>query len=126
MLTRIMKWVSIVALLLGFLWTFPQIHHEWPVRGGGYLDLLHMVVCLSALLVVAQAFREGKYFWVAGFVAIAVIFNPVLPVTFSRTAFLWLDSACIVTFLISLAAWKRQPVLSIPSITDRMPGSESL
>jgi len=85
-----------------------------------------MVVCLSALLVVAQAFREGKYFWVAGFVAIAVIFNPVLPVTFSRTAFLWLDSACIVTFLISLAAWKRQPVLSIPSITDRMPGSESL
>jgi hypothetical protein len=126
MLTRIMKGVSVVALLLGFLWNFPAFHKEWSVRDGGYLELLNMVVCLTALLVVAQAFRERKYFWAAGFVAIAVLFNPIVPVTLSRKTFLWLDSVCVVTFLVSLALWKRRPILSIPPITNRTPGSESL
>jgi len=126
MLTRIMKGVSVVALVLGFLWNFPAFHQEWSVRDGGYLELLNMVVCLTALLVVTQAFRERKYFWAAGFVAIAVLFNPIVPVTLSRKMFLWLDSVCVVTFLVSLALWKRRPMLSIPSITNRTPGSESL
>jgi hypothetical protein len=125
MFTRIMKGVSIVALLLGFLWNFPAFHKEWSVKDGGYLELLNMVVCLTALLVVAQALRERKYFWGAGFVAIAALFNPIVPVTLSRTTFLWLNSACVVTFLVSLAVWKRRPILPIPPITDRTPGSES-
>ena len=126
MLTRIMKGVSVVALLLGFLWNFPAFHKEWSVRDGGYLELLNMVVCLTALLVVAQTFRERKYSWAVGFVAIAVLFNPIVPVTLSRKTFLWLDSVCVVTFLVSLALWKRRSILSIPPITNRTPGSESL
>jgi hypothetical protein len=88
--------------------------------------MLEILVCVSALMVVAQAWRDGKYLWAAGFVAIAALFNPVLPVSISRNAFLWLDALCIVTFLISLAVLKRHPILSIPSITNRTPGSESL
>jgi hypothetical protein len=126
MLTRIMKGFSVVALLLGFLWNFPAFHNEWSVRDGGYLELFNMLVCLTALLVAAQAFRERKYFWAAGFVAIAVLFNPIVPVTLSRKMFLWLDSVCVVTFLVSLATWRRQPMLSVPSGTNRTPGSESL
>jgi hypothetical protein len=126
MFIRIMKGVSVVALLLGFLWNFPAFHQEWSVRDGGYLELINMVVCLTALLVVAQAFRERQYFWAAGFVAIAVLFNPIVPVTLSRKMFLWLNSVCVVTFLVSLALWKRRLTLSISPITNRIPGNESL
>lgn len=116
MLTKMMKWFSVTALILGLLLR----------SSASYRMALEFVVCVSALLVVAQALRLGKYFWAAGFVGIAVLFNPVVPVALSRNTFLWLDSICIVTFLVSLAVLKGRPILSIPSITDRTPGSESL
>jgi membrane-bound ClpP family serine protease len=116
MLTKIMKWVCIGVLLLAMV----------RIPTTSYQVLLEILICVGALLVVAQAFREGKYFWVAGFTTIAVIFNPIIPVTLSRKTFLWLDAACLMAFLVSFAAFKRRPLLSIPSITNRTPGSESL
>lgn len=96
-----MKCVFIVLLVLGFFWNLPVGPQEWSVRNGGYLGLFNMLVCLTALLVVAQAFREHKYSWAAGFVMIAVLFNPIVPVTLSWKMFLELDSLCIMTFLVS-------------------------
>jgi len=116
MFTKIMKWVSIMALLLAFVWR----------PSTAFQVMLEILICVSALMVVAQAWRAGKYLWAAGFVAIAVLFNPAVPVAISRNAFLWLDALCMVTFLVSLAVLKRRPILSIPSITNRTPGSESL
>lgn len=116
MSTKSMKGVSIAVLLLAVL----------RLPSASYQVLLEIFVCVSALLVVTQAVRAGKYFWAAGFVAIAVLFNPVVPVALSRKTFLWLDSVCLMTFLVSLAVLKRQPTLSMPSITNRTPGSESL
>ena len=126
MLTAIMKLVSIVVLLLGFFGNLPVGSQEWSVRNGGYLELFNMLVCLSALLVVAEGFRGRKYFWALGFVAIAVLFNPIVPVTLPRKMFLGLDSVCILTFLVSLALSRRQPMLTVRSITDGTPRSESL
>ena len=126
MLTAIMKWLSIGVLLLGFFENLPVGSQEWSVRNGGYLELFNMLVCLSALLVVTEGFRGHKYFWAAGFVAIAVLFNPIVPVTLPRKMFLGLDSVCILTFLVSLALSKRQPMLTVPSITSGRPRSESL
>ena len=68
MLTRIMMWVCIAALLLAAL----------RLPTGGYQVVFEVVVCLSGLLGAAQAVRAGKYFWATGFVAIAVLFNPVV------------------------------------------------
>lgn len=116
MFTKIMKWVSAAVLLLAVLWR--------PTAS--YQVLLEIVVCVSGLLVVTQAVRAAKNFWAAGFVAIAVLFNPVVPVAISRTKFLWLEVACLLAFLVSLAVLKRGPMLSILSITGRTPGSESL
>ncbi len=116
MFTTIMKWVSIAVLLLAAL----------SLPTGSYQVLFEVVVCLSGLLAATQAVRAGKYFWAAGFVGIAVLFNPVVPVALARRTFLWLDLVCLMTFLISLAVLRPQPTLSIPSITDRTPGSESL
>lgn len=116
MFTKIMKWVSILALVLALVWR--------PLTS--YQLVLEFLVCVGALMVVAQAWRAGKYLWAAGFVAIAVLFNPAVPLAIPRTAFLGLDALCIVTFLISLAVVKTYPRLSMPSITNRTPGSESL
>ena len=126
MLTTIMKWVSILVLLLGLFKNLPVGSQEWSVRSGGYLELFNMLVCLSALLVVTEGFRGHKYFWASGFVAIAVLFNPIVPVTLPRKMFLGLDSVCILTFLVSLALSRRRPMLTVPSITDGRPRSKSL
>lgn len=116
MFTKLTKWLSIVALLLGAFLT----------SSVSYRICLEMVVCLSALVVVVQAFRIGKYFWGIGFGAIAVLFNPAVPIALSHKAFLLLDLACMGAFLVSLAVLQWGPTLSIPSITGRTPGSESL
>jgi hypothetical protein len=114
--TKIMKWLSIAALLLAVL--------RLPI--GSHRVVLEIVVCVSALLVVTQAIRADKYYWASGFSVIAVLFNPVVPIALSGNAFLWLDWVCLAAFLVSLVALKRQPTLSVPSITNPMPGTESL
>ena len=116
MFTKLTKWLSIMALLVGAFLTSSAIY-----RIG-----LEMVVCVAALVVVVQAVRIGRYFWGIGFAAIAVLLNPAVPIALSHKAFLWLDWVCTGAFLVSLAALQWQPVLSIPSITGRTPGSESL
>jgi hypothetical protein len=114
--TKIMKWVAIVALLLAVL--------RFPI--GSHRVALDIVVCVSALLVVTQAIHAGKYVWAAGFSALAVLFNPVVPVGASATAFLLLDWVCLTAFVVSLGTLKRQPTLSLSSITSQAPRTESL
>jgi len=61
-----------------------------------------------------------------GFLALGVLFNPVVPVPVTRRLFLGLEWFSIGAFLISLAALRPKPLLAIPSITGRRPGIESL
>jgi hypothetical protein len=112
MLTKIMKWVSIGVLLLAGL-SFPP---------ASYRVLLGIVICVSGLLVVTHAVRAGKYIWAAGFSAIVVLFNPVVPIAISGQTFLRLDWLCLAAFLVCLTALKWQPTLSIASMTNRTPG----
>lgn len=116
MFTKFMKWLSIMALLIGTLLG----------SSAGYRIILQLVVCVAALMVVAQAFRMGKYFWGIAFAAIAVLFNPAVPVTLSQMVFLLLDLVCTGAFLGSLTALRWPRTLSAPSITGRSIGIESL
>jgi len=116
MVTRFMKYLSIGALLVGLLMR----------SSTSYRIVLELVVCVAALAVVAQAFRTGKYLWAAGFLSIAVLFNPVAPFTLSSRTILWLDVACVATFAISVAALKTRPRLSIAGIINPQQRSESL
>ena len=118
MFATIMKWVSIAALLLAAMF--------WP-SAANYQLLLEFVVCVGAMVVVLQAVQTKKYVWAAAFVAMGLLFNPVVPAfTPSGSLLLLMVLVCIAPFAISLAALKTQPALSIASITDRNPGSESL
>ena len=118
MLAIIMKWVSISALFLAAT--------SWRYAAN-YQLLLDFVVCIGAVVVVMQAVRAREYRWAAGFVAIALLFNPVVRFLGPPGDLpLLIVVACIAPFAISLVALKTQPILSLPSITDRNPGSESL
>lgn len=119
MFATIMKSVSIAALLLAAM--------SWRSVTNYQLLLLQLTVFMGAVVVAQQAVRAKRYLWTAAFAAIALLFNPVVPVPRpTGDLFLLMIFVCVAPFAISLAALKTQPTLSIPSITDRTPGSESL
>jgi len=115
-LTKIMTSVSVAGLLLAVLW-HPSANYQL---------LLQFVVCVGAIAVVLQAGRAHKQLWAAAFVAIAVLLNPAVPIPLSRNMALWVNVVCLATFVVSWAALRTNPMLSISSITDRTPGSEAL
>ena len=121
MLTKIMKWITMAALLTAaMLWGSAA---NSPIQQ----FLLGFVVCLGAIVVVMQAGRAKKYVWAGGFAVIALLFNPVVPVLpFDGGWGRLLVLVSIVPFAVSLATLRAQPLLSIASITGRNPGSESL
>ena len=75
--------------------------------------LLAIVVCVSALLIVIQAVRAGKYSWAIGFLAIAVLFNPLVPITRPERYVLWVDAIGLAAFLAAAVAFKAQPALTV-------------
>ena len=121
MRTKIMKWVTMAALLTaGMLWR-SAVNSEFPQF------LLGFLVCFGAGVVVMQAAQLKKYIWAAGFAAIALLFNPLVPVlAFDSGWGRLLVLISIVPFAVSLAALRAEPLLSLTSITDRNPGSQSL
>jgi len=95
-----MMWLAIAAL-------FPAV--IWPASGT-YRLTIEWVVCAGAAGALLQAFREKHYFMVYAFFLVAVVFNPVLPVSLSSGAFVWLAIGCTAAFLAGLAALG-QPVI---------------
>jgi hypothetical protein len=111
-----MTWLSLAALAMA-------VYSRSSVPN---LGITGLVVCAGAVAVLIRAIRLHERYWTAGMIAIVVLFNPVAPLPVSHTMILGLELACIVMFLASLFALRMRPLPSIPSITDRTPGSESL
>lgn len=118
MRTRLVKWLCIAALFVAFsLW-------RWIA---GYELPLRLVVCSGAAVVAVQAFHSGSNRWGMCFLSIALLFNPAVPpVPLAHGLGLVAIVFAGIAFTVSLAKLKPQPLLSMPSITDRNPGSESL
>lgn len=112
------KCASIAALLLAMF---------FGNSAAIYQVALTLVVTMGAVLVLIQAFQARKYWWAAGFFAVAILFNPALPaVRISGAIGSLLVVLAIAPFAVSLVALKPRRLMSIPSITDRNPGSQSL
>lgn len=121
MLTKMMKWITMAALLITAMLWRPAASWQFPQF------LLGFVVCFGAVVVAIQAVRANKYTWAGGFALIALLFNPLLPVLpFGGELGRSLVFISIVPFALSLAALRTQPLMSMPSITGRNPGSQSL
>jgi hypothetical protein len=117
MIAKLIKWIAIAALFLALLWQ-PFAQNR---------ILLQYVVWAGAIVVVAQAVRAHKYVWIGLFLAVAGLFNPIRPVALAANVFLVLDAITMVLFMVSPGrGLEMKPRLSIASITDRTPGSESL
>lgn len=116
MFTNAMKSMAIGALLLALLWR----------PSAGYDVVLQLVICISAVIVMLQAGFAGKFWLTAAFLAMALIFNPVVPVVLSAGTTRWLNSACVMMFALSwILLSTRRPELAIPVIRNRVPKSES-
>lgn len=115
---RLVKWFCIAVLFLTFILWGLIANYDFPIR---------LVVCGGAAVVAIQAFRAASYRWTAVFIVIAFLFNPAMRL-FPLAGGFGLASIVLAAgaFAVSLTALKSQPLLSIPSITDRNPGSESL
>jgi hypothetical protein len=118
MRTRLVKWLCIAILFVYFaLWRLIA-DYEFPLR---------LVVCAGAAVVAVQAFRAARHRWTTVFLVVAFLFNPAIPLfPVARGFGLPAIVLTAAAFAVSLTALKSQPLLSITSITDRNPGSESL
>jgi hypothetical protein len=115
MFVKITKVIAVVGLLIALFW-----------RSQNYAALLSFFVCMAALVVVGQAIQAKNYAWIAVFLAVCALFNPVFPVSMSRNISFVADILAAALFASSLLLLKTTPRMSVLSITDRMPGSESL
>ena len=118
MRTRLVKWLCIATLFFAFVSWGSMADYELALR---------VVVCAGATVVAVQAFRAARRHWMVGFLVIAFLFNPAIP-PFRLAGGLGLLAIVLAaaSFAVSLTALKSQPLLSLPSITDRNPISESL
>jgi hypothetical protein len=101
-ITKTMTWLSTTMLLLA-VFQLPVANHP---------TLLFIVVSASGLLIVVEAIRAGKYPWAVGFLAIAVLFNPVVSVARSGRDVLLLNALGLAAFLIAALTFKRRPALT--------------
>ena len=116
MLTKSLKWTAIAVLTGGLFWR--------PL--GPYGTLLQFVVSTAAVVVLVQAVGERRCVWMSLFVIAAGLFNPVVPLGFLNRSFMLVSILTALLFFFSIELLQPKPRLSIASITDRGPGSESL
>jgi hypothetical protein len=116
MLTTFMKWTAGAALLGSLL---------LPVSPG-YHAMLQLLVAAGAVAGLLQAAALREYSWMVAFGVVACLFNPVLPIGLPSGVAMVLNTVTFLLFGLSLKLLKTHPELTIASITDRMPGSESL
>jgi hypothetical protein len=116
MLTKVIKWTAIAALIgVALLRSL-----------SGFGLVLQFVVAAAAVVVLTQAAKMRRYVWMTLFLLVACLFNPVFPVPFSNYISGAVATFAALLFFFSLELLQPKPRLSIASITDRMPGSESL
>jgi len=79
--------------------------------------LLEFVVFSGAIVAAVQSVRLQEHAWTFGFVMLALLFNPLLGISFSTPVLRWLDLVCLTGFLVSLFVLKPAPLPSHLSIT---------
>lgn len=116
MLTKIIKWSAIAALMGGGFW-----YSVTSVR-----LLSQFVVAAAAAIVLTQAARMRRYVWMTLFLLVACVFNPVVSIGLPTHIFAVVSGFAALLFFFSVELLQPKRRLSIASITDGMPGSESL
>src|SRR4029077_1484111 len=114
MLTKVIKWSAIAALIGG------AIFRSAP----GYALLLRFVVVAASIVVLTQAATVRRYVWMILFLVVAGLFNPVFPVSFSSYISSIVSTFALFLFFFSLELLK--PESRRATITDHARGGGSL
>jgi len=80
---------------------------------GANRQLLGLVVFSGAVVALAQSMRLQEHAWTFGFLMLALVFNPLLGISFSNEVLRWLNLVCLAGFLTSLFVL-RPPPLPLP------------
>ena len=82
--------LGVIALLVGLV----------LIRADGYL-FIRFAVSILALIVVVFAWQARQWWWVPPLVAVAVLWNPVLPITLDGGLWLGLHYVAAMLFLLA-------------------------
>jgi hypothetical protein len=74
MMTKIFLSAAAVLALLSFAWPAQSVLHF----------LATLTICVAAIFAALQAGSEGRYYWLGGFIVLALLLNPVVPVASDR------------------------------------------
>jgi hypothetical protein len=96
MVTKIIDWVFIPALLIVALFSCIAGRYEW---------LLDFLVCMSAVTFVARAVLLRDYFGAAGFLTVLIVFSPLL---LESKIFLLMAFTSVAIVMTLCAAFRRQ------------------
>jgi hypothetical protein len=116
MFSKTVEWTAIAALIAGAI-----LHSST-----GLALVMQFIAVTASIVVLTHTATMGRYIWMTLFLVVAFMFNPVFPIPFSNYIFWTASIFAVSVFFLSLELLKPEPKLSIASITDRMPGSESL
>jgi len=116
MLTKAIKWGAIAVLIVG---VFLHSTREYAL-------FLEFVIVTASIFVVAQAATMRRYIWMALFLVVACMFNPVFVIPLSNYNFGIASAFATLLFFFSLELLNPKSRLSVASTTDRVPDGESL
>jgi hypothetical protein len=90
-------WIVVPALALLLMAAGDHFPYSFYV-------LLRFVVCATALFIAREAYRRGRELWLWVLGALAVLFNPLVPVRMRRQD--WEFFNLLGAVLLALAVWK--------------------
>lgn len=117
MLFTIVKWMSLVGLLL--------LAASWSPGAPTGVLLVSFVVFAGLVVALVEAGSNGRYGWSVALIPLAIICSPLLPAPMSSPALLVFNLSCAATFAACVFVLRNTPRMAIASITDSSP-SESL
>lgn len=116
MITKIVKWSALAALIaIAFTRSVPDFEL-----------MLRFVIAAAAGVVLIQAANMRRFVWVALFLAVACLFNPVVYVPMPEYVSRIVSASTILLFFFSLVMLQPRPALLIASITDPIGRREAL
>ena len=92
-----------------------------------YYIILRIITCGVSLYGIWYAYRVRKFFWLWVFSAIAVLFNPIVPIHLKKEVWIVIDLAVIIIFLISIPLLKAKvkgDSAKVKSISDFLKNKE--
>ncbi|MBA7475937.1 hypothetical protein ES705_08742 [subsurface metagenome] len=92
-----------------------------------YYIILRIITCGVSLCGIWYAYRVRKFLWLWVFSAIAVLFNPIIPIYLKKDVWIGIDLAVIIVFLISIPLLKAKvkgDSAKVKSISDFLKNKE--